>query len=92
MSRTKLAACTDRGVKGNLKGDGMLLGGQFIIEKGGRVIREKRQSFFGDDLTVDDVLIALRESFPRVRTPVASLSPAASPVAAAQPASGSVSA
>lgn len=72
MSRTKLASCTERGVTGNLKGDGMLLGGQFVVEKGGRVIREKRQAFFGDDLTVEDVITALRESVPRPRPAVTS--------------------
>ena len=60
VSRTKLHACTERGVRGNLKGDGLLLGGQFVVEKGGRVLKEHRQAFFGDDATVEDVLKALR--------------------------------
>jgi prostamide/prostaglandin F2alpha synthase len=56
ISKTKLAACTARGVTGNFKGDGFLLGGQFVVAAGGRVVVDKRQAFFGDDLTIDDII------------------------------------
>lgn len=59
VSRSKLSQCTERSVKGNLKGDGLLLGGQFVIGAGGVVLRDNRQRFFGDDLSVDDILEAL---------------------------------
>ena len=36
---------------GDLKGDGMQLGATFIIEKGGKVLLEHRQKFYGDYLS-----------------------------------------
>ena len=62
VSKTKLAACTDRSVRGNYKGDGLLLGGQFIVNKGGDILREKRQAFFGDDLTAEEALDVLNRA------------------------------
>ena len=56
MSKTKLAACTARGITGNYKGDGWLLGGQFVVASGGRVVLDKRQAFFGDDLTIEEIV------------------------------------
>ena len=71
VSRSKLSQCTDRSVKGNLKGDGLLLGGQFVIGAGGVVLRDHRQRFFGDDLTVEDILEALQSPSPPAATPAA---------------------
>jgi hypothetical protein len=62
VSKTKLAACTARDVRGNYKGDGLLLGGQFIVNKGGNILREKRQAYFGDDLTADETLDVLNRA------------------------------
>ena len=59
VSRTKLAACTSRGVTGNFRGDGLLLGGQFVVAPPGHVLLEKRQAFFGDDLTVAEIVEGL---------------------------------
>ena len=45
-------------VTGNLKGDGMQLGGSFVVAPDGKILLEKRQKFFGDDASPD----ALRDA------------------------------
>lgn len=45
-----------RNIKGNLQGDGFVLGGQFIISPDGKVLLDHRQRNYGDDATVDDIL------------------------------------
>ncbi len=62
ISKTKLAACTARGVTGNLRGDGFLLGGQFVCAAGGAVVLEKRQAFFGDDLTIEEIVEGVKSA------------------------------
>jgi hypothetical protein len=62
MSQSKLAACTDRKIGGNISGDGFLLGGQFIITPGGTVTLDKRQQFFGDDSSVEELLEGVAEA------------------------------
>ncbi len=59
VSRAKIAAAKARGVTGNLVGDGLLLGGAFVVDKGGKVLVDHRSRFFGDDLRVDDIVVAL---------------------------------
>jgi hypothetical protein len=49
----KMALATARGVEGNLVGDGMQLGGQFVVLNG-LVVLDKRQEFFGDDATLEE--------------------------------------
>jgi len=60
VSRTKLASCTTREVKGNLVGDGLALGGQFVVGRGkggaGVVVLDHRQKFFGDDCTIEELV------------------------------------
>lgn len=48
-----------RGVGGNMKGDGMQLGGTYCVESSGKVIMEFQQEKFGDHPTREDVLKAL---------------------------------
>ncbi len=40
---------------GNLSGDGFQLGGTFIIEKGGRVLLEHRQQYYGHEVALNTV-------------------------------------
>jgi hypothetical protein len=62
VSRAKIAAAKARGVTGNFIGDGLLLGGAFVVDKGGAVLVDHRSRFFGDDLRVDDILAALEKA------------------------------
>ena len=62
VSRTKLASCTERGVTGNLRGDGLFLGGQFVVSQRGAVAVDHRQKFFGDDLAVEELLEGVQEA------------------------------
>ena len=55
----KLAVAQARGTTGNLTGDGMQLGGLFVLNGAGAVLLDKRQSYFGDDATNDEVLAAI---------------------------------
>jgi len=47
------------GITGNMKGDGMQLGGTFVIEKGGNVLFHHKQTGFGDHPKLTDLLGAL---------------------------------
>ena len=55
----KLATAAARGTTGNLTGDGMQLGGLFVLSSAGVVLLDKRQAFFGDDATNEEVLAAI---------------------------------
>lgn len=58
----KLAQVKERGVTGNMSGDGMQLGGAFVVGGAGpEVLLDKRQAFFGDDASVE----ALKEAVER---------------------------
>lgn len=48
MSGPKVAESRARGVGGNFAGDGMQLGGTFVV-RDGAVVLDKRQGFYGDD-------------------------------------------
>jgi prostamide/prostaglandin F2alpha synthase len=41
---------------GNLKGDGFQLGGQYVVDKGGKILLEHKQKLFGDDAKIQDLL------------------------------------
>jgi hypothetical protein len=45
--------------RGNLQGDGFVLGGQFLVSSEG-ILLERRQKFYGDDLPVEIILKTLR--------------------------------
>jgi len=47
------------GISGNMKGDGMQMGGTFVIEKGGKVLFHHKQTGFGDHPKLTDLLSAL---------------------------------
>jgi hypothetical protein len=55
----KLAESKARGVTGNFAGDGMQLGGVFVVDSSGKVLLEHRQKFFGDDPSPQDILEAI---------------------------------
>ncbi len=55
----KDAYARSKGTPGNLKGDGFQLGGQFVLNRGGKVILDHRQKVFGDDASVRDILAAI---------------------------------
>ena len=65
VSRTKLASCTERGVKGNYSGDGLSLGGQFVVSRRGTVVVDHRQQFYGDDLSAEELLEGVQEALQR---------------------------
>jgi len=50
---------TALGISGNLKGDGLQLGGTFVIEKGGNVLFQHKQTGFGDHPKLNDLLSVL---------------------------------
>ena len=60
MSGAKVAESRARGVTGNFAGDGMQLGGAFVV-RGGEVVLDKRQGFYGDDADPKDIEKALFE-------------------------------
>lgn len=51
-----------KGVKGNMKGDGMQLAGTYIVGQDGKVIYEFQQLKFGDHPEPKDILAALNLS------------------------------
>ena len=78
VSRTKLASCTERGVTGNLRGDGLFLGGQFVVSQRGAVAVDHRQKFFGDDLAVEELLEGVQEALQQDRAAAAAAAEQAS--------------
>mmetsp|Transcript_10465 Transcript_10465/g.18456 ORF Transcript_10465/g.18456 Transcript_10465/m.18456 type:complete len:148 (+) Transcript_10465:275-718(+) len=48
-----------RGVVGNLKGDGMQLGGTYIVDKNGKVLLEFQQQAYGEHPSPESILRAL---------------------------------
>ena len=64
VSSTKLAACTERKISGNYSApaSGLVLGGQFVVSRGGRVVVDHRQRFFGDDLAAEELLEGVAEA------------------------------
>jgi hypothetical protein len=61
-SRRRVAESSARGFGqgANLAGDGLMLGGVFVVDKGGRVLMDQRAQFIGDDAPPEAVLAALR--------------------------------
>jgi len=49
---------SNKGISGNFAGDGMQLGGTFVLEKDGTVLFAHRQAHFSDHPKPDDVLAA----------------------------------
>ena len=64
VSSTKLASCTERKISGNYSSpaSGLVLGGQFVVSRGGVVILDHRQRFFGDDLAAEELLEGVAEA------------------------------
>lgn len=51
-----------KGYSGNLKGDGTLLGGVFVLGKGTQgILFEHRESEFGDKANITEVLLAAKQ-------------------------------
>lgn len=49
------------GIKGDLKGDGFQLGATLLIDKGGEVLYEYRQTSYGDHPSMDDLKAAFEK-------------------------------
>ena len=64
MSAARVAESKARGLAkdANFAGDGLMLGGCFVLDRGGRVLLDQRSKFFGDDVPVAEVLAALRRA------------------------------
>lgn len=60
----KLAVAQARGTTGNLTGDGMQLGGLFVVSGAGEVLLDQRQAYFGHDPSNDEVLAAIARAAP----------------------------
>lgn len=48
-----------KSVPGNMKGDGFQLGGQYILQAGGKIMLEHKQKLFGDDAKFKDIFMTL---------------------------------
>jgi hypothetical protein len=57
----RLAESSKRGVTGNLAGDGMQLGGLFVVSSSGEVLLDRRQKFFGDDASNEEILAVIAQ-------------------------------
>lgn len=56
----------DRGISGNLEGEGFILGGVFVVGSGRQgILLEHREKEFGDKVNVDSVLEAARKIKPQ---------------------------
>ncbi len=60
MSKDKYEESKKRGITGNLAGDGMQLGGSFVVDTDGTVLLDHRQTFYGDDESNDGLLKAIK--------------------------------
>jgi len=57
--RNANAKANSQGIDGNMKGDGLQLGGTYVIEKGGTVLYGVKQQGFGDHPPLSDLINAL---------------------------------
>lgn len=62
MSKDKYQASKDRGITGNLAGDGMQLGGSFVVDTDGTVLLDHRQTYYGDDEANEGLLKAIKSA------------------------------
>jgi len=62
MSARRAAESAAFAKEANFKGDGMMLGGCFVLDRGGRVLLDQRSKFFGDDVPIGEVLATLRRA------------------------------
>lgn len=60
MNKARYQQSKERGVGGNFAGDGMQLGGAFVIDTDGSVVLDKRQKAYGDDPSNEEILAALK--------------------------------
>lgn len=62
LDRKRVAESVARGLHtdSNLRGDGLMLGGVFVVGRGGSVLLDQRSRHFGDDVPVSVVLNVLR--------------------------------
>ena len=56
LDMDKQAYERSKSTPGNLKGDGFQLGGQYVIDKGGKILLEHKQKLFGDDAKIMDLV------------------------------------
>ena len=61
LDMNKEAYTAAKHTPGNFKGDGFQLGGQFVVAKGGKVVLERRQKRYGDDMPPEQIRAALLE-------------------------------
>ena len=58
-----------KGIKGDFKGDGYQLGGTVVLSPSGEVIFHKRQKYYGDDPTEDEITSCVEDYFNLVGLP-----------------------
>jgi hypothetical protein len=59
ISKESRRKVSERGVPGNLKGDGFQMGGAFVLGPDGTVFLDHRQGFYGDDPTAATLVSAV---------------------------------
>ena len=66
-SRRRYKQASNAGVQGNLRGDGLQLGGTVIVAPSGEVIYHKPQEFYGDDPQNEELVKVLDNYFQKVQ-------------------------
>jgi hypothetical protein len=59
IDKESLKQVRENKIPGNFKGDGLTLGGQMLVAPPDRVLLDKRQTRFGDDATLEEILEAI---------------------------------
>lgn len=59
IDKESLKEVRENKIPGNVKGDGLTLGGQMLVAPPNHVVFEHRQARFGDDATVEELLTAI---------------------------------
>lgn len=59
MDREGLERANRRNIQGNVVGDGFVLGGQFVLSQTGEVLLDHRQTQYGDDASIEEIVNAI---------------------------------
>jgi peroxiredoxin len=84
-ARLKESSARGFGEGANFAGDGLMLGGTAVVDKGGAVLLDHRAQFFGDDASPEHVLAVLQTASGCKKVVAAGDGGAPSPVPAALP-------
>jgi len=62
MSKDALKTIKERNVQGNFKGDGMRMGGTFVLGPNGKPFLDHRQKYYGDNPEPAEILEAAKQA------------------------------